>query len=62
MIRASSRFFPYVTQGYYRRAVALRGLGRHEDALLAFLHCAAMERALLADVRDDIAKVSRSTI
>lgn len=45
-------------QGYYRRAEALKGLGRHEDALLSLLHCAAMERSLMCDVRDDIAKVS----
>lgn len=37
--------------------MALKGLCRHEDALMALLHCAAMERSLLNDVRDEIAKV-----
>jgi hypothetical protein len=49
--------FKNFVQGYYRRAEALKGLGRHEDALLSLLHCAAMERTLMSDVRDDIAKV-----
>lgn len=50
-------YFPRICQGYYRRSEALKGLGRHEDALLSLLHCAAMERSLMCDVRDDIAKV-----
>lgn len=50
------RLRPNWPKGYYRRAEALKGLGRHEDALLSLLHCAAMERSLMCDVRDDIAK------
>lgn len=32
-------------------------MARQEDALISLLHCAAMERSLLNEVRDDIAKV-----
>ncbi|CAG2066946.1 unnamed protein product, partial [Timema podura] len=31
-------------QGHYRRGVALSGLGRHEEALVAFSLCVALDR------------------
>ena len=40
--------------------MALKGLGRHEDALISLFYCAAMERTLLNDVRDEMAKVWNS--
>lgn len=40
--------------------MALKGLCRYEDALISLLHCAAMERTLLSDVREEIAKVTQS--
>lgn len=46
-----------VLQGQYRRAEALRGLGRNEDALLALLHCTALEKSLQPDICNEIAKV-----
>ena len=49
-------------KSYYRRAVALRGLGKHEDALVALLQCAGAERSLLADIREDVAKEISSVV
>lgn len=42
--------------------MALKGLCRHEDALISLLHCAATERTLLNDIRDEIAKVFYSQL
>lgn len=50
------RLRPDWPKGHFRRAVALKGMARQEDALISLLHCAAMERSLLNEVRDDIAK------
>ena len=44
-------------QGQYRRAEALRGLGRSEEALIALLHCSALEKSLQSDICNEIAKV-----
>lgn len=53
------RLRPDWPKGYFRQAAAFRALGRHEEALFALLGCAAAERDLPVDIRDDMAQVSR---
>ena len=47
----------FVLQGQYRRAEALRGLGRNEEALIALLFCSALEKSPQSDICTEIAKV-----
>jgi len=44
-------------KGHFRRADALRSLGRYDDALIALLSCSAWEKTLHLDICDDISSV-----
>ena len=44
-------------KGYYRKAMALRGLHRHEEALLAFLCCAAFDQQLSPEISQAMQEV-----
>jgi len=49
-------------KGQYRRAEALRGLGRNEEALIALLFCSALEKSPQSDICTEIAKVLMTII
>ena len=54
----SLNFIFLISQGHFRRADALRSLGRYDDALIALLSCSAWEKTLHLDICDDISSVT----
>lgn len=48
---------PEWAKGYFRKAVALKSLGRFEDAIVSFLQCAVLEESnSLQSIEDEITK------